>query len=203
MTNTEAAPAAEKVELKLNLRYLSALTRFATKNDIRYFLEGVAIRIEAGKKIVAATDGHRLGILELPVVEGEPENLDLIIPRHVLKMADKAAPYRRHDELERLEICEGRCTLFWSKTDGITFAPIDAKFPRIEAVMPPETTGEAASFNLLYLGDFSKFGEACLGHPVFPDIQSNGLRAALVKIIGFPEFTGVVMPMDPRRTVVS
>lgn len=199
MTDTEAAPAPEKVEIKLNLRHLCALTRFSAKHDVRYFLEGVSLRIKNGKKILAATDGHRLGMLEYDALKSDPETLDVIIPRYVIKMAGRVLPFRRQDDLERLEMCGDRCTLFWSKTDGITFAPIDAKFPLTEGLVPTETTGETSKFNLRYLGDFAKFGEDCIGHPVFPNIKSNGLRAALVKISIFPEFTGLVMPMGDER----
>ena len=115
------------------LRALLEKTQFAmAQQDVRYYLNGLLL--ETGKKSIraVATDGHRLAVCEVPLVDQKVGAHQVIIPRKGVQ------------ELQRLLTGEGELTLTIGSNhvratiDDIRFTSklIDGRFPDYEKVIP-------------------------------------------------------------------
>src|SRR5690606_28974199 len=60
-------------------KHLKALLLFAGRNDIRYYLNGIAIQ----GRFAIATDGHKMAVYRMP----EDSKLDVIIPCNAVEFA--------------------------------------------------------------------------------------------------------------------
>lgn len=134
----------------LQKNVLKAALISAPKNDVRYYLNAVFLRVAAsGKVYIASTDGHRLFLANVPANwtgEAQPA-FDLIIPRATVDSAVKAGG----DSITLSAMPDGRYTL-----GDAVFARVDATYPNINAVIPSTTSGELAQFNPDYLADAQK-----------------------------------------------
>ena len=187
-----------KREFSIPLALLKSAVICAAKNDVRFYLCGVAI----DKGHVASTDGHRLFYAPL-------ENLDVkmpqaIIPRDAIEFLSKKATGIK--DLKKMvdihiEGLEGEMVI--SGTDlRERFRAIDGKFPEWKRVIPradgSEYEGEYPTFNWQYLVDFQKIAKGL------------GDKTAIVKVtptvgpsssahIDMPEAKfkarGVIMPL--------
>ncbi len=115
------------------LRGLLEKTQFAmAQQDVRYYLNGLLL--ETGKKVIraVATDGHRLAICEVPLVDQKVGAHQVIIPRKGVQ------------ELQRLLTAEDTVTLTIGSnhvraTIGdirFTSKLIDGRFPDYDRVIP-------------------------------------------------------------------
>lgn len=178
----------------VNLRVLGACAAFASKDETRYYLNGVCIEIEPRRTTYVATDGHRAIAYRDDLMPDDANN-DLvgrfIIPSahcKPFKLAkdDPATAKIAGDEGTRLTIAHGFV--------DVTFNPIDGTFPDWRAATPLGTpSGEIAQFNMEYLAAFRKFAKA-LGLGEYPSIAHNGAGPALVWFGAHPEVLGVIMP---------
>lgn len=162
----------EPVTLTARIDMLEAALICASREEIRYYLNGVYVD-PAG--LVVATDGHRLfagdftpdnSRATLPAFEG------WIIPRDALQRALKAAPKRAKDPAARvLEISPER-------VGDVVCQPIDGSFPDWRRVIPDEVTpdGKAAQFDGAYLADFDKIAAILTGArgKAFCTLHHNG-----------------------------
>jgi DNA polymerase-3 subunit beta len=134
----------------LQKNVLKAALISAPKNDVRYYLNAVFLRVAAsGKVYIASTDGHRLFLANVPANwtgEAQPA-FDLIIPRATVDSAVKAGG----DSITLSAMPDGRYTL-----GDAVFARVDAKYPNINAIIPDSTSGELAQFNPDYIADAQK-----------------------------------------------
>jgi len=136
--------------ITLQKNVLKAALISAPKDDIRYYLNAVFLRVAAsGKVYIASTDGHRLFLANVPANwTGEAQSaFDLIIPRATVDSAVKAGG----DSITLSAMPDGRYTLGYA-----VFARVDATYPNINAVIPSTTSGELAQFNPDYLADAQK-----------------------------------------------
>ena len=173
----------------LNKNVLQAMSILASKNDVRYYLNGV--HVEANEKHLrfVATDGHILGIYQQ---EWTPDNMlegeafSITIPSEVINKADKKLP--------NVLVCEeGKWQL-----DNLLFTPIDGKYPDYNRVLPrTEITNEVAQFNPHFIVRFQKVGKLLAKNAV-PTVGHNGGSSALVDI-GLPNFVGVMMPIRTEK----
>ena len=186
----------EKVVLEFEHKAIAALIEFAAKNDIRYYLNGIYFEVKDGKSVVAATNGHALGAI-YSSINTDATNVSLIVPRHAIEIAIKAGKVIGKSFPLSIEITGDRAVLLWNKNEGIVFAPIEAKFPDIERVIPKNVSGEISTINWGYLRAFEKASQILTGAKswVPPKIGYNGNAGALITVPAFPNFTGVVMPI--------
>lgn len=162
---------------------LRAAVQFAAVKDTRYYLLG--IYCTAGK--VIATDGHVMGVFDAPGAAGDVI-LPLALVQQVIKAAKKAA-------LVEVEILEGKVSM---TVGGATFggALIDGTFPDWRRVIPTETSGEMAQFDLAlleraYAGVAAYYGVK----PNLLRLEHNGPSPAVVWHPGNIGAVGVIMPM--------
>jgi DNA polymerase III subunit beta len=172
--------------IQLPVNALKAMSVLASKQDIRYYLNGVLVQSNDAYTRMVATDGHLLGIYQISETAHDGESFSIIVPNEIIAKLDKR---------DNFLACEnGKWTI-----DGMAFSPVDGTFPDYMRVLPTKpATGEAAQFNPELITRFVKCSKLLNGtkHPI---IAHNGGSSALVDL-GLDRFIGVVMPM--RNNVV-
>lgn len=176
----------------INLRILAAAVPFASKDEARYYLNGVCLEIEPRAVTYVATDGHRMIAYRDELQDDGPDNLLLgtfIIP----------TPHCKPHKLEKNDaglatiFGSGRLTIAYGFCD-VTFLPIDGSFVNWRKTIPAFSSGVLAQFNLEYLAAFKKFG-AALELPS-PFVAHNGADApATVWFPGRQDIIGIIMPI--------
>lgn len=160
---------------------LKAMSLLASKQDIRYYLNGVLVESNSEHTRLVATDGHLLGVFQTSETAHNDEAFSIIIPNEIIAKLDKK---------DNFLCCEdGKWNI-----DGISFAPVDGKFPDYMRVLPVKpASGETAQFNHEFITRFAKCSKLLNGTK-YPVIAHNGSSSALVDL-GLDRFIGVVMPM--------
>lgn len=165
---------------------LKAMAVLASKQDIRYYLNGVLVESNGAHTRLIATDGHLLGVFQISETAHDDKAFSIIIPNEIITKLDKKDNF--------LSCVDGKWNI-----DGISFVPVDGKFPDYMRVLPANpATGETAQFNPELINRFAKCSKLLNGSK-FPVIAHNGQSSALVDI-GLDRFVGVVMPM--RNNIV-
>jgi DNA polymerase III beta subunit, central domain len=202
---------------KIDPRRLKALSYFAGKGDVRYYLNGICMQwLQNGRGIMTATDGHRLATMPAEaIVKGEtfespPENVtEVIMSNEVVALALKATG--RDLQAITLEIDEGPVSagsVRLRMANGATFPGfVDGKFPdwrRVIAPIPEDGTVTRAEairhFSASYVADFSKAntaldaGARTFGAAPMTMVALDHNSAIRVTLGRHPEFVGVLMP---------
>jgi DNA polymerase-3 subunit beta len=181
---------------------LKAMLNLASKQDIRYYLNGVFVEFNQVTTRLIATDGHKLGVLNhAPEYMASEGAGSMIIPREVIENLPKAAS---DFELTFIK-SDGNATGWTIVIPGgtqIVFQQIEGTFPDYRRVCNFKTSGEAASFNYEYLVQFLKVQKALGGSKTNTvNLYQNGTSGALVTLAGVENFAGVIMPM--RNDVIN
>jgi DNA polymerase-3 subunit beta len=187
---------------------IKSLLICVAKQDVRYYLKGVAVDARAnGDVVLVATDGHRM--LAYPVAVDNIEALapgEYIIPREALEAVKPAKVGRTTMPIqidiitapdtpdpERVGVTiKGKTTITVTGVTSAVTAPIDGTYPNWRRIVPASTSGEIAQFNADYV---ASFGDICklLGGKYGPYINYNGTGAAIVTNLGAA--FGVLMPL--------
>ena len=197
---------------------LRAVSRFAAKKDIRYYLNGVLIEVYANVAYIVATNGHALAVGRIArddhaLMEGQgaaiipAEFLAKIKTGRVLELIltvsdaeDGVSDFTLDD------VSEG------TKTSGKT---IDGKFPDWRRVVPSKVSGIPSQFNPEYLSvcmkasqDMgSRLGNIAIGYNGAENQADKPTGrtydgAALVDV-GDENLTVVLMPWTQTAPTVS
>jgi DNA polymerase-3 subunit beta len=115
------------------LRELLMLVQYAmAQQDIRYYLNGLLVVLDAGQMRVIATDGHRLSYAARPLGQ-QQERREVIVPRKaVLELGRLLAD---SDDSVGLEIFASLVRFSFGDTQ-VTTKIIDGKFPDYTRVVP-------------------------------------------------------------------
>lgn len=178
---------------------LKAMINLASKQDIRYYLNGVFVEFNQVTTRLVATCGHKMGLLNHSSEDNQGAGT-LIIPREVIENLPKAAA---DHELIFIK-SDGNATGWTIVIPGgsqIVFQQIEGSFPDYRRVCNFKTSGEAASFNYEYLVQFLKVQKALGGSKTNTvNLYQNGTSGALVTLAGVDNFAGVIMPMRSDAT---
>ena len=161
---------------------LHAMATLAAKKDIRYYLNGILVEWNATTTRIVATDGHKMGIYNLPD-QDNPNSGSVIIP------------------IDALTGLKGDVIVDWNTlttSDSVkTFAPIDAKYPDYRRVVPSgKADGIAGQFNVDYMAQFQKVAKMLGNKTDSAVFYHNGANnSAKVAVTSTPNFLGVIMPM--------
>jgi len=175
--------------MELNIKLLKAAALAASKEETRYYLNGVAVQAGPRGAYVVATDGHRA--LAFRQTGDDLPEVNIIIPAYIIA----GIKLNKYDERAELtQESENRWRINYCGT-AVTFAPIDGTFPDWRRIVPKETSGELAQFDPAYIGDFAKVAKV-LGSNAKAGVKMahNGGGPALVTFGDDIDGFGVLMP---------
>lgn len=178
----------------INLRVLGAAVAFASKDEARYYLNGVCLEIDARGVTYVATDGHRMIAYRDDMEDPDtPDNL--LIGKFIIPTAHCKPHKLEKDDLGIAKIFgAGRLTIAHDFCD-VTFLPIDGMYPDWRKTVPnTQVSGSVGQFNLNLLAAFTKF--AGLVDLPSPFVAHNGVEApAIVWYPGRANVLGIIMPL--------
>jgi len=129
---TESQAAEIKTSQKA-LRALLMLVQYAmAQQDIRYYLNGMLLVLDANLLKAVATDGHRLAYATLEIKEKVPHQ-EVILPRKAVQEAVKLLT--DSEEPARLAITPSQTQISFGGVDLVTKV-VDGKFPDYTRVIP-------------------------------------------------------------------
>ena len=161
---------------------LHAMATLAAKKDIRYYLCGILVEWNANTTRIVATDGHKMGIYNLPD-QNNATSGSVIIPLEALTGL-------------KGDVIIGANTL--TTSDSVkTFTPVEGRFPDYARVVPKEkASGIAGNFNIDYMAQFQKVAKMLGNKTDSAVLYHNGAsESAKVSITSTTNFLGVIMPM--------
>jgi len=133
-----ATPEGASVSLELPqkvLKSLLALVQYAmAQQDIRYYLNGLLMFVDAGELRFVATDGHRLAVATREVSIGAVGRQEVILPRKtIIELAKLLAD---SDDPVGIEVSASQARF---RFDRVLLASklVDGKFPDYQRVIPP------------------------------------------------------------------
>jgi DNA polymerase-3 subunit beta len=183
----------------INLRVLGAAVAFASKDEARYYLNGVCLEIDERSVTYIATDSHRL--IAYRDEKQDPEAPDNLLTGTFIIPTAHCKPHKleKEDAGEAKIFGSGRLTIAHDYCD-VTFMPIDGIYPDWRKIIPLEkVSGTPAQFNLDYLQAFKKFAAAVDLPPPF--VAHNGEGPALVWYPNRPDVVGVIMPFKMTNEI--
>lgn len=181
-------------EISIPLRYLLAARIFTPKNDIRPYLNGVAIN----EDYIFGTDGVIVGAIRLHLVD--PTVPGVIIPNDAIDYFAKKAKTSSVKDV----------TIQWGKEQGVLtngvatehFKPVDGVPVLFKRVIPGNSKPEGhIQFQADLLLRFEK-AAALLGtktyHKAYVLPNGDGQTARVV-LPGHPEFIGALSPLKHKE----
>jgi DNA polymerase III sliding clamp (beta) subunit (PCNA family) len=190
------------MKVSINLNTLKSVAYAVSKEETRYYLQGV--HLEAGKDgfTMVATDGHKLLCAFQTYGEHMPQDhmASFIIPASLIA---KLKVKRNADAWAELTV-NGLDLSFEYRGETFGGKAIDATFPDWRRVVPKETSGELAQFNPDILATIQ--AAACVffdAKDKLVNVQHNGGEPALVKF-GYADdkrFFGVAMPFRAAKSL--
>jgi DNA polymerase III sliding clamp (beta) subunit (PCNA family) len=184
------------MENTINIEVIRAMLPLAAKNDIRRYLNGVYVDFQRDKTIYVAAKGPVLGVY-IEAVENE-YLFSAIVPGDVVKQLKPVRGTGKWGDLIfNPETKTARITNPGAGQD-FGFTPTDCKYADYSKVIPSNTSGEVAQFDVELLHLFAQVNKS-LGAK-FPGrilVGHNGDAGALVHL-SRNEFTGVIMPFVPK-----
>lgn len=193
----------------VDARHLRAALICASRDDVRYYLNGIALEVHKNRVIVLATDGHRLYAGRSSdwdfSIKGDkiPTIATFIVPRamieQVLDAGKNVGTIGVWTDGEQVELTRGN-----SKISGKL---IDGRFPDWRRIAPRgDCSNVVAQFNARYLWDCYQiervFGGRvrAAGSDSMPHVEHNGDRAALVTFPSTADVCVFLMPMRSNST---
>ena len=127
---------------------LKAALTHAAKNDVRFYLNGICMDLDAGR--IVATDGHRMFVAFGPKDPGKGR---VILPRGLVASVCKLAGKRGMQVTVTLAGAGSEATATLALPTGASFGEtlIDGNFPDWPRVIPAKMSGLPGQYNLDYL----------------------------------------------------
>jgi DNA polymerase III subunit beta len=114
-----------------------------SQDETKPILTGVNFKLEAQKLEFAATDGHRLGVVEtytdLEKAEEPEQSLNLTVPARALRELEKMIGSKQAIEQVSLHFGEGQVVFAWETSQGeqqLTTRTIEGNYPDYQALIP-------------------------------------------------------------------
>lgn len=193
--------------LAIPLDTIERLRPFVSKEDTRPRLSGVRFERQAEGVIIAATDGHRLGVITASEAFADRDG----VVRLPTRLPKAERPFKNHKRWFVVANFAGEViSLVASVSPKVAAADLaehlalglaqavypnpllDVDFPDWRAVIPGKVGKPTASFNPQYLADFVKAsGAKSIALTLYGDTPSE----PHIVSIGASDFIGVQMPM--------
>jgi DNA polymerase-3 subunit beta len=133
LAGPEGAPLAFELPQR-SLKAVLALVQYAmAQQDIRYYLNGLLMMVDAGELRVVATDGHRLAVATRELAARDIGKQEVIVPRKTI--LELAKLLQDTDDPVSIELSGSQARF---RFDGILLASklVDGKFPDYQRVIP-------------------------------------------------------------------
>lgn len=187
------------IKIKTTANKLVYMNRFVSKEQARYYLQGVYFEPD-GLKLIS-TDGHRIGIYDNAFTvseEAEGEFNGLIIKLNKEFLSELKSMKNKEITLTINTISDNAPVIIDGSFNQVGIV-IDAEYPHWQNVIPDEskpTPMTVIGVNPDYLKDF-KPDKNHYGVKMEFFTNKNGIGYAPIKIsvINMPEFTGYLMPV--------
>jgi len=180
-----------KIDLTIPRRVLQSLAKIASKDAIRYILNGFNVRSLNGFKVMTATNGVHLVSIQLDFHNGE--DFDIILPAFL-------PPPSRVDYVVEVDT-ETKTATYLHPGYTTVHKLIDGNYPNFLHCVPSETSGQGKIvFNLSKIELI--IASAKLYSPkgsIF--ITPNQTNAAVVAITDSPEWFGMLMPINHQSSI--
>ena len=216
---------------RINPKYFAAMYQCAAKNDVRYYLNAVNIeRHPDGGVIIAATNGHFLGVIHDPDGWIHEDHNSLLVGIPSKRLVSACSTRRGPDTFapnmlwiaEKFSVVTG-CVEATEPPEAFDSRAhltektelVDGKFPDWRKVLPTTREKLETQFpwiNGEYIEAFNKIATILTGNKTF---GGGGLhlearddsRSVVVRLANYElkdRFVGVIMPMkcDPLETIV-
>ncbi|MFN2645860.1 MAG: DNA polymerase III subunit beta [Burkholderiales bacterium] len=119
---------------KLLRRQLGLVHYAMAQQDIRYYLNGLLMVVDAGELRLVATDGHRLAFTSMPLAAAQARH-EAIVPRKtVLELSKLLADT---DEEVRIELSANQAAFSFGAIELVSKL-VDGKFPDYTRVIPTQ-----------------------------------------------------------------
>jgi DNA polymerase-3 subunit beta len=179
---------------------LQAMSLLASKQDIRYYLNGVRVEFNSTTTRLIATDGHKLGLFNYDSTLNNGLG-SLTIHNDFIASLPKVTK-AQNDLLCTIWQDQNNPTL-WHCVYGnnqTQFVEIEGRYPDYSRVIQPiKTSGQPGQFNDEYLAQFKKCGLLLTWlkkQHFFPEIIHNGNSSAIIQLPTLlDQFVGVIMPL--------
>jgi len=131
----ESNSGDKSIEIKRGvLKELVDKTAFAMANqDVRYYLNGLFLKVESRGITAVATDGHRLAKIEAPIDLPLEEILQIIIPRKTVLELSRLL--ESGNEMVQMDMSDRTLGLVMGDT-FLTSKLVDGRYPEYERVIP-------------------------------------------------------------------
>jgi DNA polymerase III subunit beta len=140
-TVSQAEFSADFMLPAATLKYLLSMVHFAmAAQDIRYYLNGMLLVVEANLVRAVATDGHRLALCEVQKDGAATGKIEAIIPRKTILELTRLLPDT--DEPVRVQMAANQVKFVFGSIELISKL-VEGKFPDYVKVIP---TGNARIF---------------------------------------------------------
>lgn len=180
--------------MQIKAEYLKTALLFASKKDVRYYLNGVLFEINNGQARLVATNGEVLCVFRLG--ETDQKDAQVIIPRDIVE-----GLRLKSGELD-IKLLEDGTAEINANGQYTRFKPVNGRFPDYRRVIPSgDMSGVAAQFNghiMETLHKAYKLLNVGCKMPM-PYISHNGNSGALIDL-NCADFTGVAMPFNLTAT---
>ncbi len=181
VTPAQAYPANVTLAQK-DFKQLLHLVHFSmAQQDIRYYLNGLLLVIEAGQLRAVATDGHRLAYAAMTASESmkissDNERLEVIVPRKAIMELQKLLS--DDDQTLHIELANNQVRFQLANIELISKL-IEGKFPDYQRVIPKGHTKHILMSREVLLGSLAR--AAILTTDKFKGVRLS-LSSGLLKI---------------------
>lgn len=177
---------------------LKAVSVFAAKEDVRFYLKGVLVQATTTQTRLVATDGTILGMFDRDQQNEGVAFEEFIVPIDVIGVLKPTGNFPVRVTIEgtqfRIQQYDDR---------AFTFKPVDGRFPDYTRVIPEKVddgrTVQIAGALLARIDKAQKMVDK--KHDAY--IWHNGASNSVFKLAGADRFIGVVMPLRFNKTELS
>ena len=196
------------MKITIDHSIIKALLVFAARNDLRYYLNGIAIDATRDRVALVATDGHMLMSIAVPASDVDNKltgeyiisraDLEAVKPmkagKHALPITIEITEPAPTPDPDRAGVMIKHNTTY--KITGLTSVTntlVDGKFPDWRRVVPQTLSGELAQFNLELLSRIDDIRKTLGRGACDATIHHNGNSCAQVTGL-HPDALMLVMP---------
>jgi DNA polymerase-3 subunit beta len=172
------------INTTIELSTIKALTLFAAKKDIRYYLNSLHIEQSATGTFAVASNGHAIAIARIDSEAHEPASIT-IDRQYIDNLKSNYAVSFNQSDAATVSIK--------TENGALTVPVMDAKYPDWRRVVSAKQTGEKAYFDPDYAALVNKAGQTIRKNKIPYIIQQNGNQVGYCNL--YDVVHAYVMPM--------